>query len=315
MSKVKSKHSLLKDLAVIRELAAKYQERKQIKFIREESFFFKKQTKKFSNKKKKAEYEEAFQLAKELSEKKTPLQLEEVKLLVYLLNEDAEILWTRDSIIAFNTTVLPKVPHLEWPYGYKGGAARLALLGLLGEDVSKRKPRDLDIVRVGKGRIARDKKLARKYMAKDSAFGWGVEVFSSLSQYMRTRDLTINEVMLSGYKLCCSFKCIVDTVSSTLRPSEQFFSQLTDKQKSKIAAKMIRFYSEAVFDGKDATLLLPPVPKPLPPFDIVLQLDKILERGTKAGELFIETCRSMNLLPKNADKDTSLGDVVNTLLE
>ena len=71
---------------------------------------------------------------------------------------------------------LPKLPK---GYGFKGGAARLALLRALGlEELSVR---DFDVVRIdafSDGSIADE--IVIEFMADNFAHGWGVEAISDV---------------------------------------------------------------------------------------------------------------------------------------
>lgn len=110
------------------------------------------------------------------------------------------------------------MPYLPDGYGFTGGVARGALIGLLGDKIPK--VRDIDIE--GIGSLGADKKLAmevaKNYMTEKEEKEAGFIV--SLNGYMATRDFTINEVFIEGNTMYFSRRAAEDMRDKVIRPTD-----------------------------------------------------------------------------------------------
>jgi hypothetical protein len=119
------------------------------------------------------------------------------------------------SVSTLDTADNPMPPP---PYGIKGGAARERLVEALRVR-SPRPPRDLDLIRRGSFKVAGDDLVAKRYMPRDYAHGARVEIISDLDRYLRSRDLTINEVAVFDKGASCSVLAALDSIGLIIRPS------------------------------------------------------------------------------------------------
>lgn len=140
-------------------------------------------------------------------------------------------------------------------YGYKGGAARSLLLRNIGIDPTSM-PRDIDIVRLSEKEPHEgvDEKLAKEYMPDDFAQGHGVEFLKNITEYLNTRDLTINELYATDEYIVATDECLRDTIRHIICQSDYEYEQYYDDIGPKMLAKMLRFYSEALSRGMETSL-------------------------------------------------------------
>lgn len=186
---------------------------------------------------------------------------------------------------------LPKsLPRLDLPYGYKGGAARMALSYALGlaADIA---PRDLDIIRIGSATAAQDDETSKRYMYEDYARNnrFGVEVVSGDRDYFRSRDLSINEVFLHNSELRLTLQCLLDTTANVIRPSAAHYKNHTSAMKSIVASKALRLLadrtsqkqkSEIVYFGVDGN-------REIKAFDIGVHLKRAAAVSKINARLFL----------------------------
>ena len=233
-----------------------------------------------------------------------------VRLLLFRLNPTAKLIKADAKYIRFRAPALQHVPRLPAGYGFKGGVARLALetlLGLTGRGVA---PRDLDIVRFGSMESRRDKKLALKYMPEDARHGYGVELLAGLDEYMSSRDITVNQVLLMGAQVICSHQALQDMLAGILRPCSA--AQLNGSA-GRILVKMLRLKAEARVRGQFLTLQDSPSASSVKPFDVAMHLGRALSLGRDVGEYFVDELRANNLLPLSLAPDCSVDQAVQAL--
>lgn len=193
------------------------------------------------------------------------------------------------------------LPELPLPYGYKGGAARLALRAALGIGSSEG-IRDLDLVRYGRAPREQDIAMAKQYMAEDYHYNkrHGVEVVHSVARYASTRDFTMSEVLYHDGAVTCSAICILDTLGGIIRPATRL-GRMGSRRGSNlppgIHAKALRFLAESTATGQDAEVHHVASEK-LDPFSIALNLKRSLSHGPHTADLFIAAAEMTRALPK-----------------
>lgn len=210
--------------------------------------------------------------------------------------------------VSFDAPELPNIPRLPDGYGFKGGAARLALASLLGKNVKNRMPRDFDIFRIGTAPDSRDRALAAKYMPEDLKHGHGIELVPDLDAYFATRDLTINQIAYCNGAVVCTFSAMEDFLNGVLMPT----SHVTDAEgypQGKITMKMVRMVAEGTLEGTQLSIGCTPFNPKVTPFDIALHLQRALSRGTRAAQYYVQECIRLGFLCET-DPRTELGDVI-----
>jgi len=213
------------------------------------------------------------------------------------------------------TLEAPTMKHLPLPpagYGYKGGAARLALQTALGLPHHRQRIRDLDLIRVTLRVDSIDNSMAKKLSPDDARYGFGVECISDFQQYLTSRDLTINEGIVFQDRVIASHQAISDTKERILRMTQYAKSQNQESQ-NRIIAKMLRLSAEAVYYGEDSySLDLPPTSE-LSLFAFLLHLERTLNEKKKLSELFIGAVSERGILPKELMQATNLHHTVKLL--
>lgn len=222
--------------------------------------------------------------------------LDRAQLLTALTPHGLSPLEVRENTVKFAVPALPPgLPALPAGYGYKGGAARSALGALLARDSFP--PRDLDVVRFGRGWTALDEEVSRSCMARDFERGMGVEVCSSLGAYLGTRDLSCNELVLFDGELLVSAVGLFDTLGFVLRPCKYRggSSRRPPRLDGRTAAKMLRLRAEGIACGGAWHVAGVPISQTLADFDIAIHLSRAIERGAEVAEAFLAQLRAVGI--------------------
>lgn len=225
-----------------------------------------------------------------------------VRFLLHQLYPSARMLHVDPQTIWFEAPPLYHVPMLPKAYGYKGGAARLALAGVLGESVRRRRPRDLDLVRVGQDEIIQDGVLAQEYMPEDFKFGASTEVVATLEEYLATRDVVLNEVLLIDRRVVCSLAALEDAINLRLRPTAHVLDDNGYPQ-GRVVMKLIRMLAEGRVEGKHFELFGIPADQKIEFFDIALHLDRAFEHSVGAAEVYLSECVRLGMIELDPEKD------------
>lgn len=210
------------------------------------------------------------------------------------------------------------LPDLPEGYGYKGGVARSKLRDALRLPAIK--PRDIDLIRLSQNELHEglDKNLAKKYMEQDFEFGDGVEVVTD-TEYMSTRDFTINEVYVEKNKIFVTEQCIRDTLLNIIRVTDferERYQSDSQKLGPKMKAKALRFHTEQMF--ATGTSSIPADDKNeiensfINPFWLSVQLDRCFERSEEVADKFTSTLKEYQIIPQGIKDSLDLG---NYLLE
>jgi hypothetical protein len=233
------------------------------------------------------------------------------RIAVYKRNPYARISSIRKGVISLEAPDLFRIPTLDLEYGYKGGAARIALHAALGENVNQFVPRDLDLVRFGRGSNDKDQDMALEFMPEDAKYGHGVEVVPTYLKYLQTRDLTINEIVYINGKVICSPQGLQDCLNFTLRLTPHV---LDDKglPPGKVVAKMIRMLAEERLRGKKMVIADLPEGTIVTPFDLALHLDRALQKNSKLARAYLQECVNLGFLD-NKNGKVCLGDTIQNL--
>jgi len=183
-------------------------------------------------------------------------------------------------------------------FGVKGGAAREALI----EGLSLRPPqhpRDIDLIRRGFHRTPADDVVAKALMKRDFELGARVELIRDLGAYLRSRDLSINEVVAIDATVYTSLLCALDTIGHILRPS-RYRSGTLHKPPSLLGTsllKMARLYAEGNVRGESWSMMGIPEEVSFSEFDLAMHLNKAFQRGELVADKFLQTLEVLSLLP------------------
>ena len=183
-------------------------------------------------------------------------------------------------------------------FGVKGGAAREALVSRLSLRAAQQ-PRDIDLVRRGRHRIPADDEVGRAFMGRDFEHGARVELIRDLGGYLRSRDLTINEVTVIDDVVHASLLCVLDTIGHVLRPS-RYRSGTLHKAPSLLGTsllKMVRLYAEGSVLEENWSITGIPEETTFSDFDLAVHLNKAFQRGPAVADRFLHTLEILSLLP------------------
>jgi hypothetical protein len=183
-------------------------------------------------------------------------------------------------------------------FGVKGGAAREALISIFSLRPTHQ-PRDTDLVRRGSHRIPGDDVVAKEVMGRDFEHGGQVELIRSFDGYLRSRDLTINEVTAIDDLVHTSLLCVLDTFGYMLRPSK-YRSGTLHKRPSLLGTsllKMVRLYAEGTGLGENWSITGIPEETSFSEFDLAIHLNKAFQRGESVADAFLYTLEVLSLIP------------------
>lgn len=234
---------------------------------------------------------------------------EQVRIAVHRANRTAKIISIEDRVVTLKAPLLPRIPRLNSEYAYKGGAARLALAAVLGKDVRNRVPRDYDLLRFGTEPIAFDQEMAAEFMPDDFRHGNGVELVEDFAEYVRTRDLSINQVVLLDGRISCTVQALRDTLNEVLRPLP-YVLDAEGLLQGKIMMKMVRMLAEARVEGRHMTMQDVPDKHCVSAFDVALHLDRALVRSSRIAQAYVEECVRLGFLSLQDQESLSLGDAI-----
>lgn len=203
-----------------------------------------------------------------------------LRALLMRLNPSTKILRLDAHILTCRAPRVYGLPRVPTPYGFKGGAVRIALEALFGHDIRALRPRDIDLVRFGmtegSASTQLDQELAAAHMPEDARHGHGVEVCASLDQYLQTRDFTVSQAALVGGQLVVARSALEDCYRGILRPTPHLLAQGSVLE-GKMFMKALRLCAERRARGLASTLSdLPPFCL-ASPFDLALHLARITE--------------------------------------
>ncbi len=213
-------------------------------------------------------------------------------------NEIADV---RGETIIWRAPV--EVPFYEGAdFGFKGGVAKWSLKTHLG--IGGELPRDIDALQLNQGA-----KLPP---------GWDPEShlseFSSIEDFLRTRDITQNEVVIlpsqGDFELFATTEAVVDTLNNIYCPS-LYERDDAGQVRSRIATRLIRFAAESLKRNNHPTVVLTPDDiQSLSYFDLALQFERAREK--ECTEQYLRICRKFELVP---DKVLSSADMLIWLQE
>lgn len=211
------------------------------------------------------------------------------RIAIFAKNPNAHINFIRKEVISLQAPDLFRIPTLDQRYGYKGGAARIALGAALGDSTAGFAPRDLDLIRFGNRHITEDDEMAQQFMPDDFKHGHGVELKQNYREYFTSRDLTVNEVVFIGASVICSPRALQDSINQVLRPTQHVLNE-SGNPPGKIVMKMIRILAEERTRGRQMTIHGVPEDLTVTPFDIALHLDRALHQSSRIASVFIKEC-------------------------
>lgn len=212
--------------------------------------------------------------------------------------------------VAIDSTMSHDLPE---NYGFKGGAARSALLKMLG--ISDVDPRDLDLVSFIDSNDDNAGEILEKYSPDDFASGHGVETLTK--DYFSTRDFTINELVLTGDRVIVTKQALLDNVRGVIRFSEfeKNNSRIHDEERgpsqkfNKLMAKALRLAAELIVRGRRCEIADGQYFQYLDinNFHIALHLDRALERGPEVAREYFR------LLVESGQRRGDLDDIDNEI--
>ena len=188
-------------------------------------------------------------------------------------------------------------------FGVKGGAAREALIASLSLR-APHQPRDIDLVRRGSYRQAKDDEVAKALMGRDFEHGARVELIKDLGDYLHSRDVSINEVTAIDCTVYTSVLCALDTIGHVLRPS-RYRSGTLHKRPSLYGTsllKMVRLYAEGSVLGENWSITGIPEQVAFSEFDLAVHLNKAFQRGESVADTFLHTLEILELIPAHENR-------------
>ncbi len=202
-----------------------------------------------------------------------------------------------DNILSIKMPNIDLLPPIPPQYGYKGGAARLALGLALNYNFSFRRPRDIDVVRFGSKESTNiDKEIEKAFMAEDSKYGHGIEVLSSIETYFSTRDITINEILILNNTIYFTLSCLVDLYHKVLRPTDHVLDKFNQAD-PKISMKILRLKALSTISGEEFSLSNDRYNPRVTSFHIALHLDRALDQNSRIATEYIYECVKQKYLP------------------
>jgi len=192
-------------------------------------------------------------------------------------------------------------PLLPKGYSFKGGVARKALALSMGINIYTYPVRDMDILFFGDQRnLDLEDVLAKSFMQDDWLFAKKsvVEMVPNIKAYLKTREFSVNEVVLNGTEIICSIQCLMDMIGGVIRLTHNYLRRSNSGIGGIIAMKAVRFFSEGIAEGR--SMVLPELPidqKKILPFHVALHLSRALERSRETAEIFLNKSCSLGLIP------------------
>jgi hypothetical protein len=141
-------------------------------------------------------------------------------------------------------------------------------------------------------------------MGRDFEHGARVELIRDLGWYLRSRDLTINEVTAIDNVVHTSLLCVLDTIGHVLRPS-RYRSGTLHRAPSLLGTsllKMVRLYAEGNVLGENWSITGIPEETSFSEFDLAIHLNKAFQRGHAVAERFLHTLELLSLLPATENR-------------
>lgn len=235
----------------------------------------------------------------------------EIRIELYRRNPDAQLQIVKNNLIAISAPKLNKVSELDHGYGYKGGAARLALFAIIGDNVQNFIPRDLDLVRISTRDSEKDHEMAKTFMPDDFEHGHGVEIVASIDRYLNSRDIRINEVLLINKRIFCSKGALIDALNGFIRPTDYIKEQNT-KIPGKIVCKMLRLQAESLVRGRPFELKDFPANAKISHFGLALHLNRALEQNSRVASWYLKLCIEHGFIEQRGQKQ-EIGDIIENL--
>lgn len=201
------------------------------------------------------------------------------------------------------------IDELPTGYGFIGGAARNLLDAAVHPLDKIPKPRDVDIMYGANSRGFYDgqqaRSLAERFAPRDAAHGHGVQVIDDVADYMKTRDFTINQVMVVGDGLWTTDQAVMDMQHYIIRPTVHEHNERFSLGVN-LALKAIRLWAEFKVDGIDIVSI-----KGINlqrdtygsagdnSFSQLLNLDKAFERGEEVAWQYGKGLDEHGIYPNN----------------
>ena len=221
---------------------------------------------------------------------------------------------TRPRRMTFAVDAGLSFPSVPEGYGFKGGVARKALAHALRINAYTLPVRDIDLLRTAGTDASRDAELGERYMPDDLTLGeFGVEVLDDADTYLRTRELTVNQVVLLGHEVTASYPALLDTLGATLRVAHFQKQRNRGKTHPGVACKLMRFAAQMRHEGREPLIKpfrLTPREMKFPfAFYFGLHLSRAGEAGAAVAGHYLDFCRERGYveragLPANGDART-----------
>lgn len=211
--------------------------------------------------------------------------------------------------------------HTELPaklprgYGFAGGAARGALLSLLGEQTNP--PRDLDVVGISEYNPdpSLQSGISATLMPEDNAHGYGVKI-EKLEKYFETRDFRLNEVLVIDDRILCTAEALTDLYQKTIQPTayeiEHWYSYEDDSRLGippKLVMKSLRLQAEMIDQyGTGETTGIDDWQwdiREIPLFYIALALDKCQQISDQTAVNFCRLLLDRGVVAEESISDTN----------
>jgi len=193
----------------------------------------------------------------------------------------------------------------ELPHGVAvmGGVARSIAREII---TGEREPiRDIDLVNIideeGNSEVDDDTldALSRKFMPDDYAFGHGIKN-DTLDNYFKTRDFTINQILIKDSKLIISDFAYNDFQENIVRPTYFEHPYDGDDISSRLFLKALMMRT-VLSQISDSIPLIEDMERPeyIGAFDVAVFLNKAMSRGAETARVFTEDLADWDVISED----------------
>ncbi|MEM9940817.1 MAG: hypothetical protein AAF939_04435 [Planctomycetota bacterium] len=195
-----------------------------------------------------------------------------------------------------------ELPILPPQFAFKGGVARKVLAQALGLNANTSQVRDMDVFYRGENPDPDDvKQVAMSFMQDDWLLAKRpnkiISKQPSLKGYLRTREFTINQLLLEGNQITSSIQSVCDLVAGVIRPTIHHLQSQKGKVEGIVAAKAVRFLVEGKNEGRVMRLDKMAISNHgINKFKIAVHLARALEHGEAVGAHYLEECHQRGLI-------------------
>lgn len=203
-----------------------------------------------------------------------------------------------DDAVIRRANIGVDIMSLPEGYGIVGGAARNVLEAVVHPDTQLSRPRDIDakfFSEQGGERLdnSREHELSMALSPRDTENGHGISEVSSIREWLRSCDFTLNQSVVYGDMLHTTTNAVGDMINYIIRPTT--YEHTREHQLSlKLALKALRLLAELKVDGIEEASIRGInlkhevyIEESSRIFWHTLNLDKALERGVNVARQYL----------------------------